>query len=133
MHHIHRYKYYVCDSKRVDETSYKYEERSLGCSSMDSIGKLTEEWVLYRCRRECQRKEVGLYQLRTNLVARVTWLDKQLNTTSMETAVMDMAINYSLHYYANSGDNIIKNKREERGDPACYQIQQYSLFKSHIL
>ena len=111
MHHIPRYKYYICDSKRVDETSYKYEERSLGCSSMDSIGKLTEEWVLYRCRRDCQRKEVGLYQLRTNLVARVTWLDKQLNTTSMETAVMGMAINY--RYHANSGDNIIKT-REKR-------------------
>ena len=33
--------------KRVDETSYMRSfTRSLGYSSMDSIGKLTEEWVL---------------------------------------------------------------------------------------
>ena len=41
--------------------------------------------------------EADLYQLRTNLVARVTWLDKQLRTATMETAVMGTAINYSYH------------------------------------
>ena len=43
-------------------------------------------------------KEAGLYQLRTNSVTMVTWLNKQLSTATMETAV-DKSFNYS--YRAN--------------------------------
>ena len=44
-----------------------------------------------------ERRLAGLYQLRTNSVAVVTWLDKQLITATMETAVTGTAINYSYH------------------------------------
>jgi len=53
-----------------------------------------------RCRRDYWKEDAGLYQLRTNSVAMVTWLDKQLSAATMETAVMGMAINY--RYHANS-------------------------------